>query len=151
MTIERLTIEDYSDREFLLIIRDIAAESFDGWVESEQVAQRMDLSTKRLASSRLSWLRRFGAVEREVERDSTGNIRETRDGKPRYTQRWKLTPLGLSMAVGKLSKTNRTMLEGLDEGRLLMAVRLITERTQEDFGTSKLVQREWRYGHAQRR
>jgi hypothetical protein len=151
MAIDRLTIEDYSDREFLLIVRDVCAESSDGWTEAEEVAERMGLRHKRLASSRLSWLRRYGAVEKEIERDEAGNIRAARDGKIRYTQRWRLTQLGLSMAVGKLSKTNRAMLEGLDEGKLLMAVRLITERTQEQTGASKLVQREWRYGHARGR
>jgi hypothetical protein len=150
MTIDTFTIEDYSDREFLLIIRDLSAQSADGWIESVDVAERLQLRHKRLASSRLSWLRRYGAVEKEMERDHAGNIRANRDGSIRYTQRWRLTPLGLSMAVGKLSKTNRAMLEGLDEGKLLMAVRLITERTQEQTGTSKLVQREWRYGHARR-
>jgi hypothetical protein len=89
MAIDRLTIEDYSDREFLLIVRDVCAESSDGWTEAEEVAERMGLRHKRL--------------------------------------------------------------EGLDEGKLLMAVRLITERTQEQTGASKLVQREWRYGHARGR
>jgi hypothetical protein len=148
--IDKLRIEDYSDREFLLIVRDACAESPDGWTEADEIAERMGLRHKRLASSRLTWLRKYGAVEKEMERDHNGAIRANRNGEIRYTQRWRLTPLGLSMAVGKLSKTNRAMLEGLDEGKLLMAVRLITERTQETTGASKLVQREWRYGHARR-
>src|SRR3954470_12654056 len=112
MSLDRLTIEDFSDREFLLIVADVSSEE-DGWADSEQVAQRMDLKTRRLASSRLSWLRRYGAVEREHVRDETGDIRYPRNGKPMHTQRWRLTTAGEALAYGRLRKGDESALNRL--------------------------------------
>jgi hypothetical protein len=126
MSLDRLRIEDFSDREFLLIVADVAAEE-DGWADSEQVAQRMDLSTRRLASSRLSWLRRYGAVEREHVRDEAGNIRYHRNGKPMHTQRWRLTTAGQAVAFGKLRKADETAL-GAAQGRADAAGHALADR-----------------------
>lgn len=148
MSIDRLTIEDFSDREFLLIVADVAANE-DGWADSEQVALRMDLSTRRLASSRLSWLRRYGAVEREHARDESGNIRYHRNGLPMHTQRWRLTPAGEVLAFGKLRKGDQAALERMKDEQMLLVTRWLTSRTTGDSTVAKLVSREWRYGHAQ--
>jgi hypothetical protein len=149
MSLDRLRIEDFSDREFLLIVADVAAEE-DGWADSEQVAQRMDLSTRRLASSRLSWLRRYGAVEREHVRDEAGNIRYHRNGKPMHTQRWRLTAAGQMVAFGKLRKADETALGRLRDEQMLLVTRWLAERTAGDGTVGKLVSREWRYGQARR-
>jgi hypothetical protein len=149
MSLDRLRIEDFSDREFLLIVADVAAEE-DGWADSEQVAQRMDLSTRRLASSRLSWLRRYGAVEREHVRDEHGNIRYHRNGKPMHTQRWRLTTAGQMVAFGKLRKADETALGRLRDEQMLLVTRWLAERTAGDGTVGKLVSREWRYGQARR-
>lgn len=148
MPIESLRIEEFSDREFLLVVRDVA--EADGWTDSEHVAQRLDLAHRKIASSRLSWLRRYGAVEREVKRDASGNIRAHRNGKVMWTQRWRLTSLGEAIALGKLRKGDTRMLESLSEGQMLMVTRWISEQTVGDTGAAKLVQREWRFGHARR-
>jgi hypothetical protein len=148
MAIDSLRIEDFSDREFLLVLRDVA--DGDGWADSEHVAAYLDLRNKRLASSRLSWLRRYGAVEREVKRDHTGNIRAHRNGEIQYTQRWRLTPLGEAMALGKLRKRDEQTLGGMNEGQMLLAVRYISEQSRGESGPGKLLQREWRFGHARR-
>jgi hypothetical protein len=148
MALESLRIEDYSDREFLLIIRDVA--DTDGWTDSHAVAEHLDLKHKRLASSRLSWLRRYGAVEREIERDEHGNIKANRRGEIQYTQRWRLTALGEAMALGRLRKSDQRTLEGMNEGQMLLAVRFISAQSNGDSGAGKLLQREWRYGHARR-
>lgn len=148
MPLDRLRIEDFSDREFLLILVDVADE--DGWADSEHIAQQMDLTERRIASSRLSWLRRYGAVEREHEQDADGNIRYFRDGRVRYTQRWRLTELGRAVAYGRLRKGTETALDRVDEGGLLMVARWLSERSRGDMGAAKLVQREWRYGHGRR-
>lgn len=145
MAIEHLTILDYSDREFLLICRDVA--DGDGWFESQAVADHMELKSKRLASSRLSWLRRYEAVEKELERDHTGAIRAHRDGKIRTTQRWRLTPLGEAMALGRLRKRDETTLNGMDAGQMLLAVRFISQQSRNDTSAGRLLQREWRFGH----
>ena len=145
--IEHLRITDYSDREFLLVMNDVA--EGDGWADSEAVAQRLDLTERRIASSRLSWLARYGAVEREHVRDEAGNIRYHRNGKPMHTQRWRLTEVGRSVAFGKLRRSAETALEKIDDGQLLLLTRWLNERTVGDDTYGKLVQREWRYGQAQ--
>lgn len=145
---EHLTITDYSDREFLLICQDVA--EADGWFEAVAVAERVGVAKTRIASSRLAWLRRYGAVEREVERDASGNIRASRNGSIKYTQRWKLSPLGEAIAAGRLRKRDEQTLSGMDEGQMLLAVRWISQQSQGGTGASKLLQREWRYGHGLR-
>lgn len=151
MTIDSLRIEDFSDREFLLIVADVVAETGEGWADSDEVARRMDLSSRRLASSRLSWLRRYGAVEREHVRDEHGNIRYHRNGKPMHTQRWRLTDLGEAMAFGKLRKKDEAALGSMGDEQMLLVTRWLTERTAGDEMVGKLVAREWRYGHAKGR
>jgi hypothetical protein len=51
-----LTIEDLSDREFLLVVRDLAGD--DGWTDSDAIRERLDLTRRQIASTRLSWLAR---------------------------------------------------------------------------------------------
>ena len=143
MARDHLTILDFSDREFLLVVRDVA--DADGWTQAEEVATMLDLKGNRSASSRLSWLRRFGAVEREHARDETGKLLYTGD-KPRYTQRWRLTELGEAMAMGRLNKTQQGALDKMDDGALLMTARWLAGHASGDSGAGKLVMREWRHG-----
>lgn len=114
------------------------------------MAAQLDLKgddPHRSVAVRLSWLVRYGAVEREHERDATGNLRYRRNGKPFHTQRWGLTPLGLAMAVGKLTKAQERSLEGLNEGSLLMATRFLSRKiASSDEHSGKLFQREYRHG-----
>lgn len=145
MTIERLTILDYSDREFLLVCRDVVDD--DGWFESQSVADQLGLKSKRLASSRLSWLRRYEVVEREIERDHTGAIKATRDGRVVHTQRWRLTALGEALALGKLRKKDEQTFASMDEGQMLLAARWISQQSRGETGVSRMLQREWRHGH----
>jgi hypothetical protein len=149
MAIERLTIDDYSDREFLLVLADVADP--DGWALAADIAQQLDLAHKAIASSRLSWLRRWGAVEREHERDEHGVLRYTRDGKPRHTQRWKLTPAGAALAHGQLRKGQQQTLDKISDEQLLVLTRYVSQRTRNDGVSARLSQREWRYGHAKER
>lgn len=144
MAREHLTILDLSDREFLLIVRDVS--DGDGWADAIDVADQLDLTDKRSASSRLSWMKRYGAVEREYERDEHGQLRTSRDGTPKHTQRWRLTELGLAMATGKLNKTTQATLERMDSGALLMTARFLSGRAAADTSAGKLVMREWRHG-----
>lgn len=145
---ESLTIDDFSDREFLLIVVD--AYDADGWADSQEVADRLDLVNRRFASSRLSWLARFGAVEREHRRDATGNLRWRKNGQPMWTQRWRLTAAGEALALGRLRKGDETALARLKDDQLLLVTRWLTQRSGADGTTAKLVQREWRHGHARR-
>jgi hypothetical protein len=149
MALERLTIDDYSDREFLLVLVDVA--DGDGWATSLDIADRLDLAHKAIASSRLSWLRRWGAVEREHERDEAGNLRYHRDGRAMHTQRWRLTDAGRALAVGSLKKGQESTLAKIGDEQLLVVTRWLSERTRSTGVSAKLAQREWRYGHAKGR
>jgi hypothetical protein len=149
MALEHLTIDDYSDREFLLVLADVA--DADGWATSEDMAQQLDLANKATASSRLSWLKRWGAVEKEHERDEHGTLRYYADGKPRYTQRWKMTDAGRAVAYGALKKGQERTLEGIGDEQLLAVTRWLSDRTRTEGVSARLSQREWRYGHAKGR
>jgi hypothetical protein len=65
-----------------------------------------------------------------------------------HTQRWRLTALGQAVAYGRLRKGDETALSKLGEGQLMLVTRWLSERSTGDAGMAKLVQREWRYGHA---
>jgi hypothetical protein len=151
--LEGLTLLDLSDREFLLVVRD-AGGVLPNYVTAEQVAVHLRLigeNPVRSVSARLSWLKRYGAVDREYERDHTGNIRENRNGKPVYTQGWALSELGLQMAVGNLTKTQQASLERLGDGQMLMTMRLLSQRVIASNSTvSKLMDREYRHGVGRR-
>lgn len=143
--LESLTIYDYSDREFLLVVVDCY--DADGWAESSVVQRRMNLAYRRTASSRLSWLARFGAVEREYERDEHGALRLGRTGKPRPTQRWRLTEVGETLALGKLKRQQELAMAMAEDGHLLLLTRMVAERARRsnDDTSVKLAQREWRH------
>lgn len=143
---ESLRIEEFSDREFLLIVGDLAAADRDGWVDSQEVADALGLAHRRSASSRLSWLRRYGAVEREIARDEHGQIRTHRNGEVVWTQRWCLTKLGEDVANGRLRKSAQTMLDGLSDAQLVTITRMVTDRTRNSDTAGHLIKREWRFG-----
>lgn len=142
---EHLTLLDLSDREFLLVVMDCADE--DGWTESQDVANVLDLKSRGSASSRLSWLARWGVVEREHARDEHGQIRYHRDGKAMTTQRWRLTPVGVDMATGKLRKSQENALAGARDAEVMMLARTLAQRQRSmPFAVGKLMTREWRWG-----
>jgi hypothetical protein len=145
MALESLRIDDYSDREFLLVLDDLA--DGDGWADSQRVAEQLGFESRRFAAVRLSWLQRFGAVEREHERDEHGNIRYTVHGKLRYTQRWRMTEAGAALAHGRLRKRQAESLERIGEEQMIEVTRWLTRRARGSGAVAaKLIAREWRYG-----
>jgi hypothetical protein len=147
-----LTLLDLSDRELLLLLRDAADGT--GFADARDIAARLDLTgdhPHRSVAVRLSWLVRYGAVEREHARDERGNIRYHRNGKAMTTQRWGLTDLGLAMATGKLTKSQEKTLEAMGGGSLLMATRFLSRKIRgSDEQTGKLFDREYRHGLGRR-
>jgi hypothetical protein len=142
---EHLTLLDLSDREFLLVVLDCYED--EGWADSQRVADRLDLSERRHASSRLSWLARWGVVEREHKRDDSGNIRYHRNGKKMQTQRWRLTGIGHDLATGKLRKAQESALAGARDAEVMMLARTLAQRHRElPFAAAKLMTREWKWG-----
>src|SRR3954447_21894782 len=117
MAIERLTIYDMSDREFLLAVHDLRED--DGWTDSEAIRERLDLAERRIASTRLSWLARWGAVEREYETDEHDRPRMRKSGAFFYTQRWRLTVAGAALANGRLRQSQLNSLDRVDDAQLL--------------------------------
>jgi hypothetical protein len=119
----------------------------DGWADSQQVADKLDLLSRRLASSRLSWLARWGIVEREHKRDESGNIRYHRDGRPMHTQRWRPTPVGHDLATGALRKAQASALENARDHEIALLSRELAARHRTmPFAVSKMMTREWRWG-----
>ena len=150
MPLTSLTIEDMSDREFLHVVLDVAEE--DGWSSSDDVRRKLGMPKRFHASSRLSWLQRFGAVEREYARDEHGNIRYRKSGAVMTTQRWRLTDIGQALAWGTLGKTQENQLGKIEDEQMLHVVHWLTNRVRgADPTTVKLVAREWRYGSSSRR
>lgn len=150
MAREHLTIDDLSDRELLLVLDDVS--DGDGYAESDAIAERLDLAKRAIASSRLSWLARWGAVEREHERDEHGNLRYMRDGRPRHTQRWRMTETGAALAHGQLRARQRETLERINEQQMLELTRYVTQRARASGSVAaKLIAREWRYGTSKAR
>jgi hypothetical protein len=151
-----LRLEEFSDPELLLALDDVCAAG-EGWGSARQVAKHIGLDGEephRPVANRLSWQQRFGSVEREFLRDEAGNIRYHRDGKPMYTQNWRLSDIGRQLAYGRLRKADETALGRLDDGQMLVVTRWLTQRTLANGAspvTSKLVQREWKYNMAQAR
>lgn len=145
MAIDRLRIEDMSDREFLLVLADCADD--DGWADSQVIADVMDLAERRIASSRLSWLARYGAVEREYETDEHNRPRMRKSGQYFYTQRWRMTERGEALAFGRLRAQTRNSLDKLGDDSMLELTHWLTTRVRRSNETAtKLVAREWRYG-----
>jgi hypothetical protein len=144
-----LTLLELSDRELLLVLRDCAG---PGYATAAQIAERMDMTDgHRSVSCRLSWLVRYGAVEREYQRDAMGQIRYRRNGKVMYAQGWRLTFDGLTMATGKLGKQAEAQLERLTDGQTLMTARWLTRRIVESDRTAAvLIDREYRHGIGRR-
>jgi hypothetical protein len=140
--LEHLTLLDLSDREVLLIVRDVA--DSNGYAYSWAVASQLDLrgeTASRQVSSRLSWLTRYGALERGEKR----HVRRNPDAEPTPHRGWRLTELGWMIATGKLSKTQERAFEAMKPGALLMATRFISRQIAQANGTGKLLDREYRY------
>jgi hypothetical protein len=148
----RLTLLDLSDRELLLVLRDVA-DAATGYALAADIADRLDIGEEghRSVSVRLSWLSRYGAVEREYRRDSSGRLETTSGGKPIKLQGWRLTDVGFQMATGKLRKGTEKSLDSLSDGDALMAMRWFTQRVNGAGATvGKLLDREYRHGMGRR-
>jgi len=146
MAREHLRLEDLSDREVLLVVADVAGESDGGFADALDIAARLDIGgeyPRRTVAVRLSWLARWGALQREHERDEGGNIRYKRDGAVKYTQRWGLTPVGWQVASGELRKGLETQLERVDDAQMVVLTRWVARRNGS-FTARKLAEREWK-------
>lgn len=138
---------DRTDREMLLLIVRVLDE--DGVASSEDVAEALGLGEKNGLSpagrvaSRLSWMARFGFIER-IDPHQLG-----RSLKPSL---WILTPVGERLIEGKLTKAVESALDSADSGSHLLIMRRLVQRAYVDasYSTAVAVRREYQHNAAQR-
>jgi hypothetical protein len=148
--LDHLRLVDLSDREILLIMKDLSQGVEDGWVLAIDVADRLGMRgdhPHRKVASRLAWLRRYGAVERELLYDELGQPLLTRKGEHRAGQRWRPTEIGDAIALGALKRAQERALEGLNDEQLLLVARHVAERARgaSSATSSKMIEREWKH------
>lgn len=152
---ESLKLEAFSDLEFLNLLLDVADD--DGWADSQEIAdmpemeflKRVYAKPRAAVSTRLSWLWRYGVVDREHLADDHGNLRYIAGdrGRPKYGQRWRLTPLGEAFVRGSLTGRERSQLERMGKQHIVQMTRWLTEQARVAPGPAQhLMVREWRYG-----
>lgn len=149
-----LKLENYSDRELLHVINDLASTE-DGWVDVDIIAERLGLSPnglseeqfalhcRRCVSVRLAWVAKLSNT---VEKDELRRAPEP--------PRWRLTQEGELLVKSKLSQADVQKLEEtISDYSALGAVSALARRYQRtDAGRANLLRREWAYGtHRKRR
>jgi hypothetical protein len=128
---ERLTLLDFSDREFLLVVEDAC--DADGVTTSHEIAVVLDMTETHapsMVASRLIWLARWGAVER-VHTPAEGGaiVWHDADGKRQSVQQWRVTEAGRMLAHGKLRKATENALERVDDDQMLVLTRWLARRS----------------------
>lgn len=146
-SLKSLKLMEFSDRELLLILDDVS--DGEGYATAKDVAEKLRLDhphPDRCVSMRFVWLTKYGALEKEQERDDEGNLLWTGNGLPKHTQRWRMTAMGRAMATGQLTQRQQEQLGRITDDRMLMLTRYVTQRARSaDSTAAKLVQREWRH------
>lgn len=130
-----LRLADYSDRELLLLLKDLCNASGNGYVSSEEVAQAVGLEGvegKRSAGTRLGYLKRIGAV-----------VRSHRKSGP---AQWALSDVGEVIATGTLSAAQEAALRKLRPSQVVLFTRHLAMRTvdREDPVLGAISWREYR-------
>ncbi len=143
-----LKLENFSDREMLHLLDDLAGDQ--GWVEIEHLAERVGISVagmsdkqtlihaRRCVSIRLAWIKKLsGTVERH--RDEPGV--------------WRLTATGQQVVSAKMQASVGNTLAKMEEAALLLAVDAVSRRYMNaNANAANLLRREWAYGtHKNRR
>lgn len=143
-----LKLENYSDREILHLIDDLA--DSNGWVSTVLLAQRIgivggqgmsdaqkELHARRCVAVRLGWIKRLsGTVEKKSAESE-----------------WRLTYSGTQVVKAKLAASVSNALDQASEESLLHALDFVSRRyTRAKPGAANLMRREWAYGtHKNRR
>src|SRR5262252_4941792 len=144
MALEHLRLQDLSDREILLVLIDAADEG--EYAHADEIARALGMrgdNAKRCVITRLSWLSRYGAVERELLYDELGQPVRHRSGEHKKGQGWTPTEIGHQIAAGTLKANQTKMLEGMDDAQILAVTRYVAEQARHmgNFTSSKLIER----------
>ena len=142
--LDHLRLQELSDRELLLVLADVADSG--GYAEAIDMGEQLGISEEhrlRVITSRLTWLKRWGAVERE----GADQVEKRRvKGEPRPRARWRMTPMGFDLAMGQLRKSQEEALEKAKDGDMLLLTRLLAERQRTSGITvANLMRREYTY------
>ena len=123
-----LTLYDYSDRELLHMMLDEA--DGQGWISAIDLARALAIDSKHPAQhvgTRLGWMRRYGAVERQSK-----------------LSMWRPTAMGRALALGDLGSDLATELQKLPSDQLLTLTRTLGNRYRRAGDTAAhLMRREW--------
>jgi hypothetical protein len=130
-----LALAELSDRELLLLIVDLRDEN--GVVTTQQIAEKLDLSTARPKNSvgiRLAWMRRYGVVAYAPEGPG-----------------WVLTDVGERVAGGQLKNGQVSTIGGLlPEQGLDAAIELGRMYRRIGVSEAHMLRRGWQYGSGRR-
>ena len=126
-----LRLADYSDRELLQMVADVADEN-GGWASSSQIAQALGMEHDARVNnvgSRMAAMRRFGAVAKHDES---------------YPAQWRLTPIGEIMSFGAPDENTLKIIQKAKPEELLVLTRVLGQRrTGEPEAAAHLIRREW--------
>lgn len=138
---QSLTLYDFSDPEFLAVCQDV--QNAFGYFKTTEVSDRLNLDVKHPNNNvgiRLGWLKRYGVVEREEDKESD------------YYRHWRLTEEGAAVVNAHLNPNQRRAMEGLGIEQSLEVAKLLTDRYQvSGRATANLVRRQIQYGFQPRR
>ena len=131
---QHLRLVDVSDIALLAVLERVGDE--EGWASSVDVAGELALDAlypARNVGSRLGWLRRYGAVER--------------DG-----GRWRMTAIGHRLYAAALDGEQLSVLDRLSRDDLLAVTHWLADRMPRvRREAASLIRREFKYGEAQYR
>lgn len=146
MALHSLKNIDYSDRELLHILNDLAGTE---WATTDDLADQIRITpppgnngqgamndaqkrayAKRCIATRYSWMRRFGWVERDEDRT-----------------KWRVTQIGRDLMNGKLTKGLAASLERINAADRVLVMRSLTKAYQGERNEAKtMLRREWQHG-----
>lgn len=134
-----LRLEEFSDREFLFAVDDSI--NGEGYATAAMVQQSLQLDHPRAAQcigSRLGYLRTIGVVESDPEK--------------RGARWWRITSRGQALMAATLTQAQQRALDGAGGDKSLATMRtIIGQLAAADDMTARMMQREFRYGAAERR
>lgn len=134
-----LTVYDISDRELLMRLDELA--DAEGLCTSQELVDGLGIKdgSARLISSRLSWLKRFGALE------TAETYRESEETGNKYkVKAWRLSPDGETYTFTTFNAAKRRSVEGIDDANLVEAVGLIAARFTAVNATARnMMRRQW--------
>jgi hypothetical protein len=122
-----LTLNEFSDEEFLAKVMDTNG---DGWISTDEISDAINLDVQYPNSNvgiRLSWLKRFGVVERDFD-----------------TGMWRVTKIGQDLVTAKFSSPAAKAIDAIDDSQLfLLSQRLSSRYERVNPATANLVRRQF--------